>query len=117
MSVHPSLDDARDALAYWEHRADRLPRRAVRARREARDMEANWRGRVTAAEREAYGAGLLGLLLLVVLEGRLPEHARHTTRRAARVTVRVAIATVLAITTLALACAVLVVAVLASAVF
>ncbi|MBJ7521096.1 MAG: hypothetical protein JHC84_15460 [Solirubrobacteraceae bacterium] len=116
MAVDLSLDEARSSLAYWEHRAERLPRRAVRARREAREMEARWRARITEAERDAYGAGILGLLLFLVLEGRLPEHARHTTRRAARITVRATIATVLVVTTLVVACFVLVVALLASAV-
>jgi hypothetical protein len=35
--MQPGLDieDAREALAYWEARAQRLPRRAIRQRREA----------------------------------------------------------------------------------
>lgn len=116
MSVDLSLDEERTSLDYWERRADQLPRRAVRARREAREMEARWRARITEAEREAYGAGLLGLILFLVLEGRLPERTRHTTRRAARVAVRATIATVLIVTTLLVACVVLVVTLLASAV-
>lgn len=87
MSLHLSLDDARDSLAYWERRQQTLPRRAVRARREARDMAERWRARVTEAERETYGAGLLGILLCLIFEQRLPEPARHAGRRAARVTV------------------------------
>ncbi|HEU4976998.1 MAG TPA: hypothetical protein VFT50_18055 [Baekduia sp.] len=77
------LEDAREALAYWEQREQRLPRRAVRRRHEARAMAERWRADVTAAERAAYGRGLLGALLLVAGEGRLPESARHAGRRVA----------------------------------
>jgi len=78
------LSDARDALDYWERRARTLPRRAVRRRREAREMAGRWRARVAEAERRAYGRGLLGALLLVISEGRLPANARHTGRALAR---------------------------------
>src|SRR3954454_23681583 len=54
------LEDARESLAYWERRAQTLPRTAVRRRREARAMAARWHERVALAEREAYGRGLLG---------------------------------------------------------
>lgn len=99
MAVDLSLDEARSSLAYWERRAQRLPRRAVRARREARAMAARWRERVTETERAAYGGGLLGLVLLLVLEGRMPESARHTSRRVARWTVRGALLAVAAFAT------------------
>ncbi len=78
------LEDARDSLAYWEDRAERLPARAVRKRREARDMAARWQARVTEAERAAYGRGLLGALLLVLAEQRLPQPARQSARHVAR---------------------------------
>ena len=45
------LEDAREALSYWETRAHSLPRHAVRRRREARDMAARWQVRVAEAER------------------------------------------------------------------
>jgi hypothetical protein len=61
----PTLDDARESLAYWEDRAHRLPRHAVRRRREAREMAVRWQGRVVEAEREVYGRGLLGALVLL----------------------------------------------------
>jgi hypothetical protein len=88
----PALDDARESLAYWERRARRLPRHAIRRRREARDMAARWRVRVADAERQVYGRGLLGLVLLVALERRLPEPARHAGRRVARRGMQAAIA-------------------------
>jgi hypothetical protein len=90
-SLDPSLDDARDALAYWEARAERLPRRAVRRRREAREMAARWRVRVADAERAVYGRGLLGALLLIAAERRLPQPARQAGRRLARRTAQAAV--------------------------
>ena len=77
------LDDARESLAYWEARADRLPRHAIRRRREAVERAARWRARVAEAERAHYGRGLLGALVLLVAEGRLPAPARHAGRVAA----------------------------------
>lgn len=77
------LDDARESLAYWEDRAHRLPRHAIRRRREAVEMAARWRTRVAEAERVHYGRGLLGALVLLVAEGRLPSPALHAGRVAA----------------------------------
>src|SRR4051794_15007431 len=74
------LDDARESLAYWEDRARRLPRYAVRRRREALTMAERWRSRVVQGEGVKYGRGLVGALLLLVIEGRFPESARHTRR-------------------------------------
>lgn len=111
-----SIDDARDSLAYWERRAEHLPRRAVRARREARDMAARWHDRVVEAEREAYGRGLLGLLFVLVLEGRVPEPVRHGSRKAVRYTARAAVAVAATIAVAFLAAAVFLVAAFAAAV-
>ncbi len=96
------LADARDSLDYWERREREASRLAIGRRREARAAAARWRAHVAAAERDAYGRGLLGALLLLVAEGRLPEAARHTSRR---VRVR-AVRTVAALTVLAVAVAV-----------
>jgi hypothetical protein len=89
IAADADLADARDSLAYWETRARTLPRHALRRRREAREMADRWRGRVADAERAAYGAGLLGALLLAAAERRLPQsvsHAGHVVvRRAAQV--------------------------------
>jgi hypothetical protein len=74
----PDLDDARESLAYWEDRAQHLPVHAIRRRREAVDMAERWRSRVEAAERDQYGRGLFGAVLLLAAEGRLPVRARHT---------------------------------------
>jgi hypothetical protein len=78
------LADARESLAYWEDRAARLPRHAIRRRREAREMAARWQLRVAEAERVAYGRGLLGALVLLAVERRLPQPARRQTRLLAR---------------------------------
>jgi hypothetical protein len=91
------LDDAREALDYWETRAAALPRLAVRDRREAREMALRWRARVTAAERAAYGRGLRGALLLMVSELRLPEPTRHAGRQAARRARQAAVVVVVAV--------------------
>jgi hypothetical protein len=90
------LADARDALAYWEARARSLPHHAVRRRREARELAARWRGRVTDAERAAYGAGVLGAVLLFATERRLPTpvytRGRVVLRRAAKLATVVCVA-------------------------
>jgi hypothetical protein len=83
---------------------DRLPLTAVRKRREAREMAARWRERVSEAERTQYGAGILGALLLFLSERRLPV----TAYQAGRILVRVGVG--LAVAMLALMVAVLVAA-------
>ena len=98
-----SLEEARESLTYWEERARRLPVHNLRRRREARDMAARWRARVTAAEREVYGRGLAGALLQVALEWRLPAQASHTGRTVARRTAQIVIALTLACVALAVA--------------
>ena len=52
-----ALPEARESLTYWESRLQTLPRRAVRQRREAREMAARWRDRVMQAELAEYGPG------------------------------------------------------------
>jgi hypothetical protein len=94
MSVLP---EARESLTYWESRLERLPRRAVRKRREAREMTMRWGERVSEAERLEYGAGVLGALLLFVAERRLPLSAQQTGRKLVRVGAGAAAAFVLAL--------------------
>jgi hypothetical protein len=45
----PPIGDAREAVRYWRTRLSRLPRRRVRARREARAMLARWERRALEA--------------------------------------------------------------------
>jgi hypothetical protein len=66
----PPLHEAREALAYWEGRLERLPRHRLRARREARDMTARWRSRVRQAELARWGQGPLGRLRRALLAPR-----------------------------------------------
>jgi hypothetical protein len=86
------LEDARESLAYWETRAHTLPRHAIRRRREAREMACRWRERIVEAERMTYGRGLLGALLLLAAERRLPLATRHRGRVAARRVAQAAVA-------------------------
>jgi hypothetical protein len=78
------LDEARELLAYWEQRARRLPRWAVRRRREAHEMARRWRARVRSAEQLHYGRGVLGAVSLLAAERRMPTPLAHRARRAAR---------------------------------
>jgi hypothetical protein len=78
LAADRDLEDAREALAYWETRARTLPRHALRRRREAREMTARWQVRVAEAERLAYGRGLLGALLLLAAERRLPYRVHRS---------------------------------------
>jgi len=96
------LADARESLAYWEDRAARLPRHAIRRRREARDMAARWQVRVAEAERAAYGRGLLGALVLLAVERRLPQPARRQGRLVARRLARAAVVVCVALVALVL---------------
>jgi len=88
--ISQELAEMRESLAYWEDRAQRLPRRSIRRRREARDMVVRWRARVAEAERQVYGRGVLGAILLLVSERRMPlatqRAGRQALRRAAQVT-------------------------------
>jgi hypothetical protein len=79
------LDEARELLAYWEQRARRLPRWALKRRREARAMAWRWRERVRAAEHDRYGAGLIGAASQLAVERRLPTKVSHRGRQTARV--------------------------------
>jgi hypothetical protein len=90
--VMSALPEAREALTYWEQRLERLPRRAVSKRREARAMAIRCRERVMEAERTQYGAGLLGALVMLVAERRLPTEARYASRRVSRSASRAALA-------------------------
>jgi hypothetical protein len=92
LAAMSALLEARESLTYWERRLERLPRRAVRKRREARVMAARCRERVMEAERVRYGAGILGALLMLAAERRLPTDARYASRRVARVASRAALA-------------------------
>ncbi len=108
------LVEARESLAYWETRLETLPRRAVRKRREAREMTARWRERVSEAERLQYGAGILGAILLFAAERRLPVGARATGRSLVRAGMGAAVAVAVAVVALLVVAGVAAVEVLAA---
>ena len=91
------LSDARESLAYWETRARELPHYAVRGRREARELARRWRRRVAEAERDAYGAGLLGAVLLYATERRFPAPVYARGRAIARRTAQIALVVCVAV--------------------
>jgi hypothetical protein len=102
-AVDADLADAREAFAYWDARARDLPRYAVRRRREARELAARWRRRVADAERTAYGAGVLGALLLFATERRLPAPVYARGRVVAHRARQVALTVLVALLALAVA--------------
>ncbi len=60
-----------------------------------------WSARVADAERARYGAGLLGVLLILLAEGRVSEPTRQAGRRLVRWTHRAFAAAVIAVAALA----------------
>jgi hypothetical protein len=87
------LDEARELLAYWERRARRLPRWALKRRREARATAGRWRARVRDAEQVRYGRGVLGAASQLAVERRMPATLAHRGRQAARLACYTAVAT------------------------
>ncbi len=66
MLAPPPLDDARRSLAYWQQRRRTLPVYQRSARREAREMEARWEGRVREAELVRFESTVPGRILKAV---------------------------------------------------
>ena len=99
MAVMSALLEARESLTYWESRLERLPRHAVRKRREAREMAIRWRERVSEIERREYGAGVLGAILLFLSERRLPVSSRQKSRKLVRAGIGVAATMMVALVT------------------
>ena len=65
-------------------------------------MARRWQGRVAEAERDTYGRGLLGALVLLAAERRLPEPTRSAGRRVARRTAQVTALFAIALVTVVL---------------
>lgn len=101
-----ALGEARECLAYWEDRADSLPVTARRRRREAREMTARWQTRTAQAERDVYGAGLIGAVAMVAAERRLPAPTRRVGRDFVHRTKQVVLVVVVALLALLMAGAV-----------
>ena len=66
-------------------------------------MTHRWQARVAEAERIVYGRGLLGALLLVAAERRLPQQTRHRGQVVARRLVQATVALVVLLAALAVA--------------
>jgi hypothetical protein len=62
MREPPPLEQARASLDYWMQRRARLPLYKRSARREAEEMIRRCRARVAEAERQRYGAGIVGFV-------------------------------------------------------
>jgi hypothetical protein len=79
LGAPPPLHEAREALDFWQRRLERLPRRRIAARREARAMTETWTARVREAELAACGSGPLGTLRRLLLTPR-PRVGRFVER-------------------------------------
>ena len=110
-----ALPEARESLSYWETRLETLPRRAVRKRREAREMAERWRERVCEAERVQYGAGILGALLPAGRRAATADRGRATPRAGSRgVASRAALAAFVALAAVLVVAGVVVIELLAA---
>ncbi|MBA3806943.1 MAG: hypothetical protein H0X28_00910 [Solirubrobacterales bacterium] len=63
LTAPPPLEEVRKSFEYWTHRRATLPIYRRADRKEAEQMAARWKERLTVAEREKYGPGLLDQLL------------------------------------------------------
>jgi hypothetical protein len=59
LTAPPSVEEAREAYDFWRNRRATLPIYNRAERKEADRMATLWRERLTAAERQRYGPGLL----------------------------------------------------------
>jgi hypothetical protein len=66
-------------------------------------MTLSWQARVAEAERAHYGRGLLGALLLLAAERRLPEPTRRAGRQIVRRTAQAALVLVVALVAMVVA--------------
>jgi hypothetical protein len=84
------LHDAREAHAYWSHRASTLPWHRIGARREARELAARWQVRLITAHLESWRLGALTGLVVPFVEGR--ARRRRPRRPVVRTVLSVALA-------------------------
>lgn len=66
LTAPPSLEEARKSYLYWRRRLASLPIHKRAERKEATEMVARWKQRLSAAERDHYGPGLIEQLLNVL---------------------------------------------------
>ena len=99
-SSRESLEEAREALAYWRGRHARLPWHRRAARAEARDMIERWQGRLVNAHLERWGIDgshpLAPFVSALVVRRRDRARSLVLSSRVARRVRRAAIATAVA---------------------
>jgi hypothetical protein len=98
-----ALVEARESLSYWETRLHTLPRTARGQRREAREMAARCRERVSQAELAEYGPGIIGAIFMLMAERRVPTGVKHTSKQVVKVSVGVALTVAASMVLLAVA--------------
>lgn len=99
------IGEAREALAFWSGRAERLPWHRRAARREARELAARWRGRLIAAHLQRWRLGRFEAMLAPLLDTRGRSVPRHAGRIAWRSVKRTPVGRALVIATTAFAVA------------
>jgi hypothetical protein len=80
--------EAREAHAYWSHRAETLPWHRFGARREARELAARWRVRMVTTYLESWRLTALTGFVLPFVERR---RKRRSQRNMARMALSVAL--------------------------
>jgi hypothetical protein len=63
LNAPPTIDEARESYDYWQRRRSELPLHRRAERKEAAEMATRWKERLTAAQREHYGPGLMEQVL------------------------------------------------------
>jgi hypothetical protein len=81
--------EAREAHAYWSHRAETLPWHRFGARREARELAARWRVRLVTARLESWRLGALTDFVVPFIEER--RRRRRSQQNMARLALSVAL--------------------------
>ena len=75
--------EAREAHAYWSHRAETLPWHRFGARREARELAARWRVRMVTTYLESWRLGALTGFVLPFVERRRKRRSQRDMARMA----------------------------------
>jgi hypothetical protein len=76
------IAEAREAHAYWSHRAASLPWRKRAARREALELASRWRVRLVTAYLESWRLGVVAQLVAPLFDTRGRSVRRHVGRMA-----------------------------------
>jgi hypothetical protein len=76
------IHEAREAHAYWSHRASTLPWHRFAAHREARELASRWRVRLVTAYLDTWRLGALAGLVVPLFATRRRRPRRHSARMA-----------------------------------